>query len=113
MGKLIGGLLLVAILVAGAIYTGFADPLIKRQVQSALMESGTSEKRAECMADRMVDRLTIFQLIELRQGMAAREGESEQPDGLGDTIKRLRRGTDTETVAVVSSSAALCAIGIG
>lgn len=113
MGKLIGGILVLAILGAVAVYTGLADPLIKRSVQSSLVEGGMSEKRAECMADRMVERLSLRQLYELRQGMAPRDGEAEQPKGLGETIKRLRRGTDTETVSVVTTSAALCAIGIG
>ena len=113
MRKLLGAVLVLAIAGAIAVYTGYADPVIKRGVQASLMDGGMGEKRAAYMADRMVERLSLWQLYKLRQGMAPLEGETEQPEGLGETIKRLRQGTDTETVAVVTSSAGLCAIGIG
>ena len=113
MRKLLGAFLVLTIAGAIAVYTGFADPVFKSGVQSSLMDGGMGEKRAACMADRMVERLSLWQLYKLRQGMAPLEGETEQPEGLGETIKRLRRGTDTETVAVVTTSAGLCAIGIG
>lgn len=113
MRKLVFAVIVLALLVGIALQTGLAKPVVQWRVEAALLESGMPEKRAQCMAARMVDRLSVWQLYELRQGMAPRAGESERPDGLGDLIKRLRRGTDTETVAVVSTSAGLCAIGIG
>lgn len=113
MRKLIIGLLLVLLLAGGAVYTGLANPLVEMQVKSALVESGIGEKRAACMAERMVDRLTIGQLWKLRQGMAAREGEPEEGYGLGELVKRLRRVDDGEAVAVLTTSAGLCAIGLG
>ena len=113
MRKLLLGVLLLAILAGVAVYTGLANPLIKARVQATLVEGGMSDNRAECMADRMVERLSLLQLYKLRQGMAPLQGETEQPQGVGETIKRLRRGTDTETVSVVTTSAGLCALGIG
>ncbi|MDN3645916.1 hypothetical protein QWY75_06830 [Pontixanthobacter aestiaquae] len=113
MRKLLFAIIVLVLLVGIALQTGLAKPVVQWRVESALLESGMSEKRASCMAARMVDRLSIQQLYELRQGMAPRDGETDKPDGLGDLIKRLRRGTDTETVTVVTSSAGLCAIGIG
>lgn len=113
MRKLIIGLLLVLLLAGGAVYTGLANPLVEMQVKGALVESGIGEKRAACMAERMVDRLTIAQLWKLRQGMAAREGEPEEGYGLGELVKRLRRVDDGEAVAVLTTSAGLCAIGLG
>jgi hypothetical protein len=65
------------------------------------------------MAERMTRRLTIAQLWKLRQGMAAQEGEPETGYGLGELIKRLRRVEDGKAVAVLTTSAGLCAIGIG
>lgn len=107
-------LALVILVCAGiALQTGLARPVVKWQVESALTQSGLSEERADCMADRMVDRLTVWQLWKLRQGMAAREGEPEQASGMGELIKRLRRVGDFEAVSVVTTSAGLCAIGIG
>jgi hypothetical protein len=113
MKKLLIGLLLIAGLGAGALFSGLANPLVEMQVKSALVESGIGEKRATCMAERMVDRLTLGQLWKLRQGMAPQEGEPAEGYGLGELIKRLRRVDDGEAVAVLTTSAGLCAIGIG
>lgn len=113
MRKLIIGLLLILLLAGGALYTGLANPVVEWQVKGALVQSGIGEKRAACMAERMVDRLTIVQLWKLRQGMAAQPGEPEEGYGLGELIKRLDRVDDGEAVAVLTTSAGLCAIGIG
>jgi hypothetical protein len=113
MRKLIIGVLMIVLLAGGALYTGLANPVVEWQVKGALVQSGIGEKRAACMAERMVDRLTIVQLWKLRQGMAAQEGEPEEGYGLGELIKRLRRVDDGEAVAVLTTSAGLCAIGIG
>lgn len=113
MRKLIMGLLLVLLLAGGAVFTGLANPLVELQVKGALVESGIGEKRAACMAERMVDRLTIGQLWKLRQGIAPQAGEPEEGYGIGELVKRLRRVEDGEAVAVLTTSAGLCAIGIG
>ena len=113
MRKLIIGVLLILLLTGGAVYTGLANPLVERQVKGALVEAGIGEKRATCMAGRMIDRLTIRQLWQLRQGMAAQEGEPEEGYGLGELIKRLARVEDGEAVRVLTTSAGLCTLGIG
>jgi hypothetical protein len=113
MKKLLFGLVLVIALGAGALFSGLANPLVEMQIKGALVESGIGEKRAGCMAERMVDRLTIGQLWKLRQGMAPQEGEPEDGYGLGELIKRLRRVQDGEAVAVLTTSAGLCAVGLG
>ncbi len=114
-------LLLIILLLAGAgvaaVQTGYARPLIAPliagQVERSLVAGGMGPQRAECMAGRMVDRLSLTQLWTLRQAMAPREGEPEQARGVLPTIKRLRRTQDGEIIAVVTSSAALCAVGLG
>lgn len=113
MRKFLFGTVVLALLVAIAFQTGLARPLVKWRVETALLDSGVGPKRADCMADRMVDRLSLWQLYKLRQGMAPRDGEAENATGLGGLIKRLRRVGDGEAVAVVTTSAGLCAIGIG
>ncbi|KPF64775.1 hypothetical protein [Porphyrobacter sp. AAP60] len=113
MKKLVIGLLLIALLAGGAVFSGLANPLIERQVAGALVQSGIGERRAQCMAARMVDRLSIVQLWQLRQAMAPLEGEPGEAYGLGELVKRLRRVGDGETVAVLTTSAGLCALGIG
>jgi hypothetical protein len=113
MRKLLVVLMVVIVLSGVAFQTGLARPLVKWQVESALLESGMAQERADCMASRMVDRLTVWQLWQLRQGMAPRKGEPAEGYGLGELIKRLRRVEDTEAVLVVTTSAGLCAVGIG
>lgn len=112
MRKLLFSVIVLALLVGIAVQTGVARPVIKWGVEQSLLDSGMSENRADCMSGRMVDRLSLLQLWKLRSAMQAREGESEQPDGLGDTVKRLRRAGDTEIVTVVGTSAGICALGL-
>jgi hypothetical protein len=101
------------VLAGGAVYSGLANPLVEAQVKRALVDAGLGEKRSACMAERMVDRLSIGQLWKLRQGMAAQAGEPVGGYGLGELVKRLRRVEDGEAVAVLTTSAGLCSLGIG
>lgn len=113
MRKLVFGTLVLALLAGIALQTGMARPLVKWQVERSLVQSGMSDKRADCMAGRMADRLSPWQLYQLQQGMAAQDSEPEAGYGLGELVKRLRRVGDSESVAVVTTSAGLCAAGIG
>lgn len=113
MRKVILAVLVIVALAILAVQTGAARPVIVWQVERSLVAGGMGESRARCMAVRMVDRLSLGQLWTLRQAMAPRQGEPEQARGLLGTIARLRRTEDGEIVGVVTSSAALCAIGIG
>lgn len=113
MRKFIIGVMLIILMAGGAVYTGLANPLVAWQVKGALVQSGIGENRAACMADRMVERLSVAQLWKLRQGMAALDGEPESVGGIGELIKRLDRVGDREAVAVLTTSAGLCALGIG
>ncbi len=109
-------LLLILLLIGAsvvAVKTGYARPMIVWQVERALLASGMGPKRAECMAGRMADRLSLGQLWTLQRAMAPREGEPEQARGLFESIKRLRRTEDGEIISVVTTSAGLCAIGLG
>jgi hypothetical protein len=45
--------------------------------------------------------------------MAPQPGEPENAEGVGELVKRLDRVGDGEAVAVLTTSAGLCAIGIG
>ena len=113
MRKILFAIVVLLLLAGIALQTGMARPLVKMQVESALLDSGMSGERADCMASRMVDRLSVGQLYNLQSAMAPREGESENAEGFRDLVNRLRRADDTEAVAVVTTSAGLCAIGIG
>jgi hypothetical protein len=88
-----------------ALTGGCAQKIAEHRVRSALLGAGLSERNADCMAHRMVDRLTIGQLRKLE----ALRGEKRS---VADYLIALRRVDDTEAVAVTASSAALCATGL-
>ncbi|MEQ5787128.1 hypothetical protein J3454_04410 [Erythrobacter sp. NFXS35] len=113
MRKLLIGIVLLGLLVGAAVYAGFTDPVLEWRVKSALVEAGIGEARAECMAGRMVERLSPVQLWNLREAMAALQGEPGETYGLGELVERIERVNDSEAVAVLTTSAGLCAIGIG
>jgi hypothetical protein len=113
MKKLLIAIALLVVLAGGAIFSGLADPLIEWRVKTVLVDAGLSEPQAACMAGRMTGRLTPIQLWKLRQGLAAQGPEPVAVDGLGELVKRLDRIGDSEVVAVLTTSAGLCAIGLG
>ena len=82
-----------------------AQTIAKSRVESALVEAGLDRGNADCMADRMVDRLTLGQLNKLKQ----LKGEKR---GLMDDVSAVRRVGDAEALQVTASSAALCATGL-
>ena len=103
---------LLLIAAAALALTGCVQKIAESRVHSALVEAGLSDKNADCMAGRMVDRLTIAQLKKL-EAMKARAGERERLLTIGEFVERVRRVGDTEVVAVTASSAGLCAVGLG
>lgn len=103
---------LVFIALAGGIALGgCAETIAESRVRSALVSGGLSDRDADCMAGRMVDRLTIAQLRRLE----ALSGQSRETLGrlsLAQYIDLVRRIGDAEVIAVTSTSAALCATGL-
>ena len=90
---------------------GCAQRIAESRVRTALTDNGLSDRNAACMAERMVDRLTIEQLKKL-EGLKPRAGEPKRPTGLRDFVRRVRRVGDAEVIAVTSTSAGLCATGL-
>ena len=90
---------------AALLATGCVEKLAKGRVKSALVDSGLSEPNAECMAERMTDRLTIGQLRKLQ----ALQGDRKT---LPQYVAAVRKVGDAEVIAVTASSAALCATGL-
>lgn len=91
--------------VATLVATTGCSQIAESRVRSALIDAGLSEKDADCMAGRMVDRLSIAQLRKLE----ALEGEKRS---LRDYVEAVERVGDAEALAVTASSAALCTTGI-
>lgn len=101
-----------AVLLPVALLGGCVEQIAESRVRTALVEAGLSQQNADCMAGRMVDRLTIGQLRKLEQ-LKAKPGERERPVTIGEYVERVRRVGDSEVIAVTASSAGLCAMGLG
>lgn len=101
-------LILPLVLAAG----GCVSQIAEGRAESALVEGGLSRADAACMAQRMVDRLSIAQLRKLER-VKALPGEREKPATIGEYLARVRRVGDAEAIAVTASSAALCRTGLG
>lgn len=100
--------LLAIVVMAGAAWWAaphVIDGIARYKVRSALIEAGVSERNADCMAQRMVKRLTITQLRKLE----AVEGEKKSLPGM---IRSVRKIGDGEVVAVTVSSSLLCRMGL-
>ena len=85
--------------------TGCVSRIAESRVRAALIANGLAPQYAECMAERMVDRLSIGQLrrLERLQGL----GQTRTPAAF---VAKVRSVNDSEALAVVTSSAAVCAL---
>ena len=91
----------------GAALAGCATP--ETRIRNALVEAGLSKPIAGCMADRMVDRLSLGQLNKLR-GLAKLQDKKVQRLSIEEFVKRTKALQDPEIVSVVTSSGVICAI---
>ena len=97
---------LFLIMVGLTLVTACATP--ETRLKRGLQNAGLSEAMAGCMAERMVDRLSLLQLRRLGDLPYARD--ERNIDGFLHRVRALR---DPEILRVTSSSAALCAAGVG
>lgn len=95
----------VPILAIALLLAGCATP--EARLRNGLVEAGLSPTLSTCMAERMVDRLSLAQLRRL--GDLQRAGRARNVDEL---LHRIRSLGDPEILTVTSSSAALCATGL-
>ena len=79
------------------------------RVRTALTDAGLSQPIAACMADRMVDRLSLVQLNKL-SGLKKLRGQDMRKITVEDFLKRARSLQDPEILGVVSSSGLICAV---
>ena len=88
-----------------ALLAGCATP--EARIRAGLVDAGLSPPLAGCMAHRMAGRLSLGQLLRLRDLPRAREALS-----IGEFLHRVRALHDPDILAVTGSSAALCATGL-
>ena len=99
---LIGALLAPPLLVLGACSTP------EDMTRAGLENAGIPRPMARCMAHRMVARLSLLQLRRL-----AALGKAEHSRSVDQFLYRVRSLGDSKIVGVTTSSAALCALGVG
>ncbi|WP_346426334.1 hypothetical protein [Sphingorhabdus sp. YGSMI21] len=79
------------------------------RVRSGLMSAGLSAPVSACMADRMVDRLSLGQLRKLGDlGKLKKRDPGEVT--VKEFVKETRSLQDPEILAVVTSSGLICAV---
>jgi hypothetical protein len=78
------------------------------RLRDGLINAGLSPSLAACMAERMADRLSLIQLRRIGDLPRATSSVSVQ-----QFLHRVRALGDAQILGVSSSSAALCAVGLG
>jgi hypothetical protein len=82
---------------------------LEQKVAAKLAAAGLSQPMAQCMAERWVKRLSVFQLQEistLADGLKDESGELT----VGRFITQVRQLDDPEIVEVVTKSSLVCAL---
>ncbi len=81
----------------------------EQRVRTGLMDAGLSRPIATCMAQRMVDRLSLLQLRRIGRLGDLRDSNVRELT-VDQFLRRSRALGDPEILAVMTSSGALCAI---
>lgn len=79
------------------------------RVRTALMDAGLSKPIASCMADSMVDRLSLIQLNKL-SGLKKLRNKDVRKLSVDEFLKRTKSLQDPEILGVVTSSGLICAV---
>jgi hypothetical protein len=96
-------------LVGIALLTLSACATPETRVRTALMNAGLSQPIAACMADRMVDRLSLIQLNKLN-GLKKLRGQDMRKVTVEEFLRRTRALQDPEILGVTTSSGLICAV---
>ncbi|WP_424430587.1 hypothetical protein [Parasphingorhabdus sp.] len=79
------------------------------RVRNGLINAGLSAPISACMADRMVDRLSLGQLNKLN-GLGKLKKRKPGDVTINEFVKQTRALQDAEIVGVVTSSGVICAV---
>ncbi|QGP78025.1 hypothetical protein [Sphingobium sp. CAP-1] len=96
-------------LIAALLLPSCASLSPESRLRTGLMEAGLSPKMAGCMAERMVDRLSIMQLRKLQSLASLRKSHSGDMS-VERLLHKVRALEDPEILAVTSSAAFRCAL---
>ena len=101
--------LILAGVAAALLTAGCAQTIAESRVRTALSEAGLSDGNAACMAERMVDRLSLLQLRRL-SALGSLKDKHVTDLTLDQFFRKVRALKDPEILAVTTSSAAVCAL---
>ena len=87
------------------------EKVTEARVEQALLDNGAPQPLASCMAGKLVDTLTIEQLLKLEK-LAPGEGEARVPLSRREVIERLNRVDDPEAVRALAGAGAGCSLSI-
>ncbi|MFN4357677.1 hypothetical protein [Sphingopyxis alaskensis] len=79
------------------------------RLRTGLNNAGLSKAMSACMAERMVDRLSLLQLRRLA-ALGSLKGKRVADLSLAQFLHKVRALKDPEILAVSTSSAAVCAL---
>lgn len=97
-----------ALIAAGcAALAGCATP--ETRLRNGLYNAGLSKPMSACMAQRMVDRLSLEQLRKLT-ALESMRGKNIGDLSIDQFLHRVRALKDGEILGVATSSAAICAL---
>ena len=96
-------------LILGSLLALSACATPESRVRSALLDAGLSKPVSTCMAQRMVDRLSLAQLQKLSRLSALRDTKIRELT-LGEFIKQTRGLQDPRILQVVTTAGLGCAI---
>jgi hypothetical protein len=95
------------ILFSTILVAGCASPT--SQLRAGLIDAGLSSKQSSCMAERMVDKLSLFQLKRL-SSLSNLKDESIRTVGVDRFLYNIRSLQDPEILSVTTRAALGCAI---
>ncbi|MGB3712157.1 MAG: hypothetical protein WA985_10745 [Erythrobacter sp.] len=91
---------------------GLAEQVTEARVAEALLDNGVPPAMTQCMAPRLVDRLSVDQLRQLER-LAPADGEDAVPASTGDALDRIRRVEDEQAVEQLAIVAGRCGVQVG
>jgi len=94
---------------AAALALGGCATAVQPKIRSSLVDAGLSYQMADCMAERMANRLSVGQLRSLGRlrGLAGRDAARMS---VQEFLRRARALVDPEVYQVVTSAGLGCAI---
>ena len=95
------------VILSAAALAGCASPRAK--LGAGLESAGLSPRMSACMADRMVDRLSLVQLRRIQSLGGLRKVDMERV-GMDEFLYRIRALRDPEILEVTSKAALICAL---